>query len=87
MPLSKEKKAEYYTRMTNMLHTYTKCFVVSVDNVGSQQMNQTRRSMRGQAEILMGKNTMIVKILKDFLEANPGHFFGSIFPAPFRRAS
>ena len=78
MPLSKEKKKEYFIKMTRMLNTYDKVFVVGVDNVGSQQMNQTRRSMRGKAEILMGKNTLMRKVLGDFLENNPGHFFANI---------
>jgi len=80
MPLSKDKKKEYYEKMTRMLSTYTKVFVVTVDNVGSQQMNATRRSMRGKAEILMGKNTLMRKVLKEFLEANPGHFYANIEP-------
>jgi len=78
MPLSKDKKKEYFEKMTRMLSTYTKVFVVTVDNVGSQQMNATRRSMRGQAEILMGKNTLMRKVLKSFLESNPGHFYANI---------
>ena len=61
-----------------MLGTYTKAFVVLVDNVGSQQMNVTRKQMRGIAEILMGKNTLMRKVLKDFLEENPGHFVASL---------
>jgi len=80
MPLSKEKKSEYHTRLMGMFGSYTKAFVVAVDNVGSQQMNATRMSMRGKAEILMGKNTMIKKVLKDFLAANPGHFFEKLEP-------
>jgi len=80
MPLSKDKKKEYFEKMTRMLSTYTKVFVVTVDNVGSQQMNATRRSMRGKAEILMGKNTLMRKVLKEFLEANPDHFYASIEP-------
>jgi len=78
MPLSKDKKKEYFEKMTRMLSTYDKVFVVGVDNVGSQQMNLTRRQMRGKAEILMGKNTLMKKVLKDFLEANPGHFYESL---------
>jgi large subunit ribosomal protein LP0 len=78
MPLSKEKKKEYFEHMTRLLNTYGKVFVVVVDNVGSQQMNATRRSMRGQAEILMGKNTLMRKIMKEFLTANPGHFYNNI---------
>jgi len=78
MPLSKDKKKEYFEKMTRMLSTYDKVFVVGVDNVGSQQMNQTRRSMRGKAEILMGKNTLMRKVLHDFLEKNPEHFYQHI---------
>jgi len=80
MPLSKDKKKEYFIKMNRMLATYTKVFVVTVDNVGSQQMNATRRSMRGVAEILMGKNTLMRKVLKSFLEENPGHFYEKIEP-------
>ena len=80
MPLSKAKKADYFKRLYGMFSTYTKAFTVIVDNVGSQQMNQTRRSMRGVAEVLMGKNTLIRKVLNEFLEANPGHFFANIMP-------
>ena len=78
MPLSKDKKKEYFEKMTRMLSTYDKVFVVGVDNVGSQQMNSTRKAMRGKAEILMGKNTLMRKVLGDFMEKNPGHFFAAI---------
>lgn len=73
MPLTKSKKELYVVKLKNLLTKYNKCFVVIVDNVGSQQMNETRASMRGTAEILMGKNTLIRKIMRDFLEENPGH--------------
>jgi large subunit ribosomal protein LP0 len=78
MPLSKAKKEVYVQRLTVLLSTYTKVFFVKVDNVGSQQMHDTRFKMRGKAEILMGKNTLIRKVLKDFMEANPGHPIGAI---------
>jgi len=64
--------------MTAMLNTYSKVFVVDVDNVGSQQMNITRKQMRGKAEILMGKNTLIRKVLTEFLATNPSHFHASL---------
>lgn len=80
MPLSKTKKAEYFEKLYGLLSTYNKCFVVEVDNVGSQQMNKTRKEMRGISEVLMGKNTLIKKVLKDFLEKNPGHFYENIIP-------
>lgn len=78
MPISKEKKTVYFARMADILAKYTKVFVVHVDNVGSSQMNKTRLQMRGKAEILMGKNTMMRKVLADFMEANPNHHFAEL---------
>merc|ERR1712021_187472 len=54
------------------LSTYSKCFIVQIDNVGSKQLQDTRSTLRGKAEVLMGKNTMMRKCLKDFVEENPG---------------
>jgi len=78
MPLNKSKKEDYFGKMKVMLETYTKVFVVTVNNVGSQQMNVTRKQMRGKAEILMGKNTLMKKVLKDFLQENPDHLMASL---------
>lgn len=50
---------------------YPKMFLVGVDNVGSKQMQQIRQSLRGRAEVLMGKNTMIRKAIRGHLENNP----------------
>lgn len=76
MPLSKEKKDLYFKRMESLLGAYTKVFIVKVDNVGSQQLQETRMKMRGTAEILMGKNTLMRKIFASFLETNPDHPIG-----------
>jgi large subunit ribosomal protein LP0 len=78
MPLSQTKKREYAVKMKELLSTYNRVFVVLVDNVGSQQMNATRKQMRGTAEVLMGKNTLMRKVLKDFLIENPGHFHAAL---------
>jgi large subunit ribosomal protein LP0 len=80
MPLSKQRKGEYFGKMTSLLDTYTKVFVVQVDNVGSSQMQQTRAAMRKEAEILMGKNTLMRKVLKDYLQKNPGHPYKELIP-------
>jgi large subunit ribosomal protein LP0 len=78
MPLSKQKKTQFHAKMTGILKSYEKVFIVDVTNVGSKQMNDTRASMRGVAEMLMGKNTMMKKVLKDFVEANPGHIWQAL---------
>jgi len=72
MPLSAEKKAAYFDRMKMLLTTYSKAFIVGVDNVGSAQLQNTRKTLRGSAEVLMGKNTMMRKIIRDYVEENPG---------------
>jgi len=71
MPLSSERKAEYFEHMKELMTTYTKCFIVEIDNVGSMQLQQTRMSLRGTAEVLMGKNTMMRKCIREFVEENP----------------
>lgn len=72
MPLSQERKEEYFTRLQTMLGEYNKAFIVGVDNVGSNQLQKTRIELRGKAEIMMGKNTMMRKCIRDYVEANPG---------------
>jgi large subunit ribosomal protein LP0 len=46
---------------------------VNVDNVGSNQMHQIRQSLRGQATVLMGKNTMVRRALKVLSPDNPNY--------------
>ena len=72
MPLSAERKAEYFDTFKNMLSTYSKLFIVEIDNVGSKQLQDSRKTLRGKAEVLMGKNTMMRKVLKEYCEENPG---------------
>merc|ERR1712176_977235 len=50
---------------------YPKCFIVGADNVGSKQMQEIRIALRGQAVVLMGKNTMMRKAIRGHLSQNP----------------
>jgi large subunit ribosomal protein LP0 len=78
MPLSAERKAEYFTTMKEYMTNYSKLFVVSIDNVGSMQLQQTRMALRGKAEVLMGKNTMMRKCIREFVEENPDSPMGQL---------
>lgn len=73
MTISFERKQEYFDKLESLLDSYTKILVVNVDNVGSSQMQQIRMSLRGRAEVLMGKNTLIRKVMNNYLKKNPGH--------------
>nr|ALS04610.1 60S acidic ribosomal protein P0 [Pseudodiaptomus poplesia] len=64
-------KANYLLKLTNLLDTYDKCFIVGADNVGSKQMQEIRIALRGKAVVLMGKNTMMRKAIRGILEKNP----------------
>lgn len=64
-------KSNYFVKLINLLSEYPKCFIVQADNVGSKQMQQIRIALRGKAELLMGKNTMMRKAIRGHLENNP----------------
>jgi len=64
-------KSNYFLKIIQLLDEYPKCFIVGVDNVGSKQMQQIRGSLRANAILLMGKNTMIRKAIRGHLENNP----------------
>ncbi|CAM9677755.1 unnamed protein product [Ectocarpus sp. 6 AP-2014] len=80
MPLSPERKTWYFERLKDLLENHTKIFLVQADNVGSNQMAKIRFALRGSATVLMGKNTMIRKIISVFLKDNPGHPLELILP-------
>jgi large subunit ribosomal protein LP0 len=66
-----EWKAKYFVKMNRLLEEYPRIFIVGADNVRSKQMQQIRVSLRGIAEILMGKNTMMNKAIRTQLSSNP----------------
>jgi len=78
MPLSAERKSEYFTRFKDLLTNFNKCFIVEIDNVGSMQLQQTRIALRGTAEVLMGKNTMMRKCIREYVEENPDSPVGQL---------
>lgn len=65
------RKEKYRARLISLLGTYKNFLLVTVDNVGSNQMQQVRMATRGKAEMLMGKNTIIRAVLRDEGEKNP----------------
>lgn len=56
-------KAGYFDKLKGLLEEYKSIFIVTVDNVSSQQMHKIRKSLRGDGDVsgvvLMGKNTMV----------------------------
>lgn len=67
----RENKAAYFQKLTEYLNEYQSIFIVNVDNVSSNQMHQIRVSLRGEAVVLMGKNTMVRRCLKGLIAERP----------------
>jgi len=60
-----ERKESYIKKLGALLSTYNKILIVGADNVGSSHMQQIRRSIRGNSELLMGKNTMVRRVIRN----------------------
>ena len=60
-----DNKSGYFDKLKGLLDEYKSIFIVTVDNVSSQQMHKIRRALRGKATVLMGKNT--VKSISAFM--------------------
>jgi large subunit ribosomal protein LP0 len=65
------RKKAFFEKFTTYLKTYKKVMILHADNVGSYQMQKVRVALRGRAELLMGKNTMMRKIIRSAMEENP----------------
>jgi len=65
------KKEGYFTKLQTLLDTHKQILICGADNVGSNHMQKIRKSLRGRAVLLMGKNTMIRKAIRSHLEKNP----------------
>jgi large subunit ribosomal protein LP0 len=66
-----DRKQAYFAKLAKLLEEYPKIMIVGADNVGSNQMQKVRKSLRGKAVILMGKNTMVRKAIRGAAENNP----------------
>jgi len=76
-------KSNYFDKLKNAIKNHNKFLLVNADNVASLQFAQIRRSCRGQAEIVMGKNTMMKKVIRGLLEEDYETFkdYEKVLPA------
>ena len=77
MPKSKrfstrsEWKANYFQKLEDAIRNNSKFLLVNADNVTSKQFAQIRQNTRGRATIVMGKNTMMKKVIAGLLSEFP----------------
>ena len=65
----KERKQKYFETLEKYNDQFNKVLIVSVDNIRSKQMQNVRHALRNRCELLMGKNTLMRKCLRDMAEA------------------
>jgi large subunit ribosomal protein LP0 len=63
--VARSKKVAYFAHLEQCLNKYQRACIVDADFVGSKQLCDIRVAMRGKAEVVFGKNTMIRKCLRD----------------------
>jgi large subunit ribosomal protein LP0 len=79
MPKSKtfstraEWKANYFQKLEDAIRNHSKFLLVNADNVASLQFAQIRSALRGKAQIIMGKNTMMKKVIRGLLDEFPDY--------------
>jgi len=65
-----ERKKLYAEKLKTYLDEYSKILIVGADNVGSNQFQKIRMALRGKAIVLMGKNTMMRRVIRAEAENN-----------------
>lgn len=64
-----QRKKDYRARLEKYIQDYQNILIINVDNVGSRQLQQIRVALRGKASVLLGKNTIMRKVIRE-LAAN-----------------
>jgi len=79
MPLSRKHssradwKLKYFEKLETAIRAHSKFILVHADNVSSYQFAQIRQSIRGKATVVMGKNTMMKKVISGMLDEFPDY--------------
>lgn len=63
-----QRKIDYGTKLKGLLDEYDTCLIVTITNVGSKQIAEMRKDFRGRARFLFGKNTLIRKVIRDYVK-------------------
>jgi len=74
------KKAAYFAHLEECLTKYQRAFLVDADFVGSKQISDIRIALRGKAELIFGKNTMIRRCIRNLTEDGSHPEWASIVP-------
>merc|ERR1712188_70372 len=66
---TKDRKYQLADELKEHFDNYKRLFIVDCDNVGSDQLHEIRKNLRGKALIYCGKNTQMRRVIRE-LEDN-----------------
>ncbi|KAF8108348.1 hypothetical protein N665_0111s0058 [Sinapis alba] len=75
-----EKKIVYDSKLCELLNEFPQILIVAADNVGSTQLQNIRKGLRGDSVVLMGKNTMMKRSVKLHAQKTGNEGFLSLIP-------
>ncbi|XP_060187587.1 large ribosomal subunit protein uL10 [Lycium barbarum] len=75
-----EKKIAYDQKLCQLLDDYTQVLVAAADNVGSNQLQNIRKGLRGDSVVLMGKNTMMKRTIRVHAENSGNETILNLIP-------
>ncbi|KAK1320941.1 hypothetical protein QJS10_CPA03g01877 [Acorus calamus] len=79
-PTKAEKKIAYDEKLCQLLEQYSQILIAAADNVGSNQLQNIRRGLRGDSVVLMGKNTMMKRSIKLHAERTGNTAYLNLIP-------
>jgi len=65
------RKEKYVVDLLKCIRSFKNILIVQCDNVGSSQMQKVRIALRGKGQLLMGKNTIIRKFIREEVQVDP----------------
>ncbi|XP_022987157.1 60S acidic ribosomal protein P0 [Cucurbita maxima] len=79
-PTKAEKKVAYDSKLCQLLDEYSQVLIVAADNVGSNQLQNIRKGLRGDSVVLMGKNTMMKRSVRIHAENTGNKAYLNLLP-------
>ncbi|KAJ6817900.1 60S acidic ribosomal protein P0 [Iris pallida] len=75
-----QKKVQYDKKLCSLLDQYSQVLIALADNVGSNQLQNIRKGLRGDSVVLMGKNTLIRRCIKLHAENSGNSNYLNLLP-------
>ncbi|XP_047322496.1 60S acidic ribosomal protein P0-like [Impatiens glandulifera] len=75
-----DKKVAYDHKLCQLLDDYSQVLIAAADNVGSNQLQQIRKGLRGDSIVLMGKNTMMKRSIRIHSEKTGNSAYLNLIP-------